>query len=206
MKTFGAIKIVAVCAGFTWAPESFSQHSGHIQGNTHTNVQPVPYSSSQTTSHYSGEKNRSIKSLSSSYIAGLQSGAGMADAKAAELNGFPGSSHVLELASQLQLDGEQRRATQSQMDQHKARARELGAQLVGAERLLDTAFASKTVDAETVVALTQQIGVLQARLRTEHLQTHLSQTSLMTPQQISSYQSLRGYRSSSRKEKPSARN
>ena len=91
----------------------------------------------------------------------------MAYAKAAELNGYPGPSHVLELAGQLQLNDQQRQATQSLMDQHKTRARELGTQLVEAERQLDIAFASKTVDAHVVDDLTRQIGLLQARLRAE---------------------------------------
>lgn len=164
-----------------------------MQGNMHGNSPPAHTSGAQAASPYAGEQNRSIKSLSDSDIAGLQSGAGMAYAKAAELNGYPGPSHVLELASQLQLNGEQRSATQSLMDQHKARARELGAQLVEAERLLDIAFASKKVDAQTVEDLTRKIGLVQSRLRTEHLQTHLTQTAMLTPQQITGYQRLRGY-------------
>ncbi len=126
-------------------------------------------------------------------MAGLQSGAGMGYAKAAELNGHPGPLHVLELASELQLTEEQRSATRRLMDQHKARARELGAELVAAERLLDTTFASKNADTQTIDELTRRIGLLQARLRTEHLQTHLTQTGLLTPTQTAGYQRLRGY-------------
>jgi hypothetical protein len=47
---------------------------------------------------YSGMQSRSNKSLSDLQVADLQSGRGMGLALAAELNGYPGPSHVLELA------------------------------------------------------------------------------------------------------------
>ncbi len=117
----------------------------------------------------------------------------MGYAKAAELNGYPGPMHVLELARPLQLSDQQRQASEQLMAQHKATARTLGGQLVDAERALDTAFASKQIDAPRISELTQRIGHLQATLRAEHLQTHLQQTALLQPQQIARYQSLRGY-------------
>ncbi len=153
----------------------------------------APAAVSTTASPYAGEQARDIKSLSASDIDSLQSGAGMAYAKAAELNGYPGPSHVLELASQLQLNGNQRSATEKLMARHKSTARSLGAQLVEAERAMDFAFASKQVDAQRIAGFTQRIGALQSTLRAEHLQTHLEQTALLSPQQIASYQSLRGY-------------
>ncbi len=144
-------------------------------------------------SPYAGEQAREIKSLSASEIQALHQGAGMGYAKAAELNGYPGPMHVLELARQLQLSPEQRQASEQLMAQHKATARTLGGQLVDAERALDAAFAQKQIDAQHITVLTQRIGQLQATLRAEHLQTHLQQTALLNPQQIARYQSLRGY-------------
>jgi hypothetical protein len=189
MNSSLTIKLIAACAGITWATASFGQHSGHASGHVARPMQ----NQSPPASNYAGEQTRAIKSLSETDVEGLQAGAGMAYAKAAELNGYPGPAHVLELASQLQLDSAQRSATQSLMDQHRARARQLGADLVEAERSLDIAFASKKVDAQVVEDLTRNIGVVQARLRAEHLQPHLTQTALMTPQQIAGYQRLRGY-------------
>jgi Spy/CpxP family protein refolding chaperone len=145
------------------------------------------------TSPYAGEQSREIKALSASEVKALHQGAGMGYAKAAELNGYPGPMHVLELARPLQLSDEQRQASEQLMAQHKATARTLGGQLVDAERALDTAFASKQVDAQRLAELTQRIGQLQATLRAEHLQTHLLQTALLDAQQIARYQSLRGY-------------
>ena len=176
------LKLIAACAMIYSATGTFAQHTGH-QGHTSA---PAP-------SAYAGEQSRSIKALSASDITSLQAGAGMAYAKAAELNGYPGPAHVLELKSQLQLSDQQRTATEALMASHQAQARVLGSQLVEAERALDMAFASKSADAASVTALTQRIGIVQAQLRGEHLQTHLKQTAMLSPAQIESYQLLRGY-------------
>jgi hypothetical protein len=46
---------------------------------------------------YAGQQNRTIKALSDEDIVGLLKGDGMGFAKAAELNGYPGPKHVLDL-------------------------------------------------------------------------------------------------------------
>ena len=181
MKTPSALKIIAACACIYWSTSSLAQHHGH--------------GSVSTQSAYAGEEGRDIKSLSAADIAGLQAGAGMGYAKAAELNGYPGPMHVLEFATQLKLSEVQRQATAKLMADHKARARLMGAQMVVAEQALDKAFALKSVDASSVTLLTQRIGELQANLRAEHLQTHLAQTAMLSAEQIASYQALRGYAS-----------
>jgi Spy/CpxP family protein refolding chaperone len=186
MKTSNAIKSVAACALITWATAGSAQHTGH--GTT-----PPTVPSASAASPYAGEQSRDIKALSAAEVKGLQSGAGMGYAKAAELNGYPGPMHVLELGSQLQLTPDQRTATEQLLSTHKSKARALGAQLMDAELALDAAFSRKQVDAQKVGELTQRIGSLQAALRAEHLQTHLVQTSLLSGQQIAQYQSLRGY-------------
>jgi hypothetical protein len=55
---------------------------------------------------YAGLQNRSIKSLSDQQIADLNAGRGMGLALAAELNGYPGPMHAIELASDLHLSPE----------------------------------------------------------------------------------------------------
>src|SRR5712691_2371518 len=76
------------------------------------------------TSPYAGEQQRSIKALSERDIAELQSGHGMGLAKSAELNGYPGPAHVLELAAPLELTAEQQAATKELLADHKTKARE----------------------------------------------------------------------------------
>jgi Spy/CpxP family protein refolding chaperone len=144
-------------------------------------------------SPYAGQESRPIKSLSAADIHALNQGQGMGFAKAAELNGYPGPMHVLEHARRLDLTPEQRSASEKLMAEHKARAREMGARLIDAERALDRLFAERQADAATVDAATRRVGELQAALRAEHLKTHLAQTALLDAQQIERYQVLRGY-------------
>ena len=176
MKLHFALKLIASCALSILATASFSQHSG-----------PAP------TAPYAGQQARDIKALSPSQTADLLAGKGMEQAKAAELNGYPGPMHVLELASMLTLSPAQTEASEALMASHKAEARDLGARLVQAERELDAAFAGRRIDAEQLEALTRQIGLLQAQLRASHLRTHLQQTALLTAPQVARYAELRGY-------------
>lgn len=183
--------LIAAYAFFTWTTAVFAQENGHKR---HHSAPPASAASASTSAApYAGQETRAIEALSASETQDLLNGKGMGLAKAAELNGYPGPMHVLELAAPLQLSAQQREAAEKLMLQHKATARDLGAQLIDAERALDTAFASQNIDAVKITELTQRIGTLQATLRAEHLQTHLRQTALLQPQQIASYQSLRGY-------------
>jgi hypothetical protein len=52
---------------------------------------------------YAGQQTRAVKALSDDEIAALRKGEGMGMAKAAELNGYPGPAHVLQLAGPLGL-------------------------------------------------------------------------------------------------------
>ena len=54
-------------------------------------------------SPYAGQESRESKALSPQEVPDLLAGKGMGLAQAAELNGYPGPMHVLELAAQLQL-------------------------------------------------------------------------------------------------------
>ena len=145
------------------------------------------------TSPYAGQEARPIKALSDDELTGLAQGRGAGFAKAAELNGYPGPMHVIELSDALALTPEQRGASEALMHGHKARARELGARLIDAERALDRLFAEREADAARVDAATRRVGERQAALRAEHLKTHLEQTTLLSPRQIERYQALRGY-------------
>lgn len=144
-------------------------------------------------SPYAGEQARTIKSLSDQEQRSLLAGEGAGLARAAELNGYPGPAHVLEHADALALSPAQRASTQALHDAHKARASRLGQSLVEAERALDTAFASRQVDAQRLHRLMAEIGARQAAVREEHLRTHLEQAELLTASQVRQYGVLRGY-------------
>lgn len=142
---------------------------------------------------YAGQQHREIKALSPQDRAALLEGQGLGYAKAAELNGYPGPTHVLELAKQLQLTPRQLEASRQLLADHKQAARRLGAAIVEAERALDAAFASRSADEPGVRRMTADIARLQGELRAEHLRAHLAQAALLEPGQIERYARLRGY-------------
>ena len=142
---------------------------------------------------YAGLQERRIKALSADEVASLMAGEGMGFALSAELNGYPGPLHVLELADALELSDEQEARTRELFDAMRAEARILGEELVQRERALDEAFASGTVTAGSLEAALEELGSLRARLRGVHLRAHLRLTPLLTPEQRLRYRHLRGY-------------
>ncbi len=74
-----------------------------------------------------------------------------------------------------------------------ARAKTLGAEILDLERKLDAAFAQRTIDQVRLNELTAQIGAKQGMLRAAHLEAHIETAGLLTPEQISRYDRLRGY-------------
>jgi hypothetical protein len=142
---------------------------------------------------YAGQESRDIKALSADEIDGYLAGKGMGFAKAAELNGYPGPAHVLELAAQLELSADQRRRTEALFANMQARAMALGRSLVDAERALDRLFAGKTVTPASLAEALDRIAVLQGKVRAAHLDAHLAQAAILAPGQIAHYMKLRGY-------------
>jgi Spy/CpxP family protein refolding chaperone len=150
-------------------------------------------SAPQPASPYTGQESRDIKALSPEEVQSYLAGKGMGFAKAAELNGFPGPAHVLELAAPLGLTAEQRSRTQALFASMESRAQALGRALVEEERKLDRLFATKAVTAETLRTSLGEIASLQAQLRATHLEAHLAQVEILTPDQSARYAKLRGY-------------
>jgi Spy/CpxP family protein refolding chaperone len=147
----------------------------------------------QPASPYAGYEQRPIKALSDQQVADLRAGRGMGLALAAELNGYPGPVHVLELAAPLELTVEQRAKTQELFEAMKAETVPLGARLIAREAELDRLFANKGIDETTLTAAVAAIGETQAGLRTAHLRYHLRIVEVLTPVQMQRYSELRGY-------------
>ena len=114
-------------------------------------------------------------------------------ALAAELNGYPGPSHVLELADKLELSADQRASVKAMFDAMKAEALPLGSKLIEQEADLDRQFASRTITPESLKASTAAVAVTQGQLRETHLKYHLSMVSVLSPHQMHRYAELRGY-------------
>jgi Spy/CpxP family protein refolding chaperone len=144
---------------------------------------------------YAGPEARDIKALSPEDVDAYLAGKGMGLAKAAELNGLPGPSHVLELSAQLALTPEQRVRTEALFAAMASKARGLGQTLVERERSLDRQFADRTITPEALSRSLEEIGALQAKVRGAHLEAHLAQVAILTPEQNAMYARLRGYAS-----------
>ena len=144
-------------------------------------------------SPYAGMQTRPIKALSEQQVADLKAGRGMGFALPAELNGYPGPLHVLDLAEKLALTGEQRAKVQAMFASMKAEAVPLGEQLVALEGALDRQFADRTVTPETLTKTTAQIANVQGQLRNAHLKYHLTVAEALSADQRKAYTALRGY-------------
>jgi len=142
---------------------------------------------------YAGLQTRPIKTLSEQQIADLNAGRGMGLALAAELNGYPGPIHLIELAEQLHLSPDQKSKLKSLFEAMKTETIPLGTALISQERSLNDDFANHTVTLASLEGATQKIGVTQAALRAAHLKYHLSTVAVLTPEQIAQYNRLRGY-------------
>jgi len=144
-------------------------------------------------SPYAGHEQREIKSLSKSEIDGYLAGGGMGFAKAAELNHYPGPKHVLELATELELNEQQLARTEQIYQSMQQQAVELGQQLVDKEGQLDQLFASSTITSNQLKDRLADIAALQAKIRFVHLVTHLEQRTVLSDNQVRQYDRLRGY-------------
>jgi Spy/CpxP family protein refolding chaperone len=145
------------------------------------------------SSPYAGQQSREIKSLSEGEVQGYLAGKGMGFAKPAELNGYPGPAHVLEMGERIGLTADQRRRTQAIFELMQANAAALGRQLVDEERALDQLFATQAVTSTSLAATLDRIAALQAKIRAAHLDAHLAQARVLTSAQVQDYVRLRGY-------------
>ncbi len=144
-------------------------------------------------SPYVGIEGRSLKALSQEEIADLAAGRGMGLALAAELNGYPGPRHVIDLADELQLSPGQRTRTQAQLAAMKVETIAIGQRIIDDETALDRLFAEETATRATLDDLASKIGVAQGQLRAAHLRYHLTMMEILLPEQVARYGELRGY-------------
>jgi Spy/CpxP family protein refolding chaperone len=144
-------------------------------------------------SPYAGMESRPVKALSDQQIADLRAGRGMGLALAAELNGYPGPAHTLELADRLGLSDKQRAQTQALFDAMKAETIPIGEHILAEETALDRLFHDRQVTRDSLDAATTRIGAAQGELRAAHLRYHLAMMDILSPPQIARYQELRGY-------------
>jgi hypothetical protein len=157
-----------------------AQHAGHGPG-------------SNVAGQYAGEETRAIKSLSDEDIAELRQGGGWGLAKTAELNGMPGPAHLLELKDDISLSPEQVETIERVFRDMRQAAIEEGERLISREQALEDAFRDRSVTDESLEILLDAIEESRSHLRYIHLAAHLRTPDILTDDQITRYNTLRGY-------------
>lgn len=142
---------------------------------------------------YAGQHTRPVKALSAEQTEGLLAGAGLGYAKAAELNGWPGPLHALDLRDALALSPAQIAQLTEVREAMLAEARPLGTALVEAERRLDAVFAEGEPRSEDVLAATTSAAAIEGRLRAVHLTAHIATRAILSRHQRMLYAQARGY-------------
>ncbi len=158
-----------------------------------TNASAQHQHDSKNHQPYADLKGRDIKALSQQQINDLKAGKGMSLALAAELNGYPGPAHVLELADQLKLNEQQKKRMQEMFKAMTKETRTLGIMVIEEEKKLNKLFKNKLANEQNLKEATLKIGEAQAKLREAHLRYHLLTTVILSKEQIDNYNRLRGY-------------
>jgi Spy/CpxP family protein refolding chaperone len=148
---------------------------------------------SPTPSAYRALLASEIRGIDPQTIEGYLAGSGLGMALPAELNGYPGPRHVLELADDLEITPKQQRQVQHLFDQMQPQAIDLGKKILEAEAALEQAFRTETITEERLQQQLADIGRLEAQLRFIHLRTHLTTLDILSPHQVMVYNRLRGY-------------
>jgi hypothetical protein len=200
------VAIIASGASFTLSSTHGSTNvttrsaEQHIAGN-HFNDDTDNMSSSSATSSfqispYSGQEVRDTKSLSDNDIQSLQNGTGEAFggiAKLAELNGYPGPRHVLDMGLELQLTDTQRIEIDLIYHNMSNNAKSVGSAIIALEQDMDEAFTNKTITEENLKSMLDKSADLYGQLRFVHLSAHLDTMQILTTEQIEIYNKMRGY-------------
>jgi Spy/CpxP family protein refolding chaperone len=109
----------------------------------------------------------------------------------ADMNGYPGPKHVLEMVDQLDLSDQQVNDIQAIFDEMSESARAKGKAIIAREQQLDDLFQSGKADQETVERLSRDIGTMRGELRAIHLVAHLSAAQVLSAEQTEKYNALR---------------
>ncbi len=146
-------------------------------------------------SEYQGQESRTIKSLSADDIRQLEQGKGWGLAKAAELNGMPGPSHILQMKTEISLSEEQEFKVRALFEEMQSQAIALGKELVALEKTLNESFANRSINDTQLLDQLNSIAQVRRDLRFIHLAAHLKTPDILSTWQIEEYNRLRGYAS-----------
>jgi len=156
---------------------------------------PAVLSAESYTSKYKGEELREIKTLSANDISQLEKGGGWGFAKAAELNGYPGPLHILQMESEIALTPKQKTDIEALYQNMNLKAAALGKKFISLEKELNIAYAKNEIDAKSLGKYVTAIEAVRSDLRFVHLSAHLETPNILTEEQVVLYNKLRGYSS-----------
>lgn len=134
-----------------------------------------------------------VKTLTPDEAKGLLEGEGMGLARPAEMNGFPGPRHVLDLADSLALTADQRARIEAIRAAMSEEAVARGRRIVDGERALDAAFAGGVPTEASIREILASIEADRGALRLAHLRAHLATAEILDRHQVHAYARLRGY-------------
>ena len=152
----------------------------------------------ETISPYLGQETRGIKSLSQQEVEGLMVGEGTpfgGMAKLAELNGYPGPRHVLDLTGELGLTNIQKNQIELIYNEMNSEAIILGEQIIEIEKGLNSKFEDGLITENYLEVKVDESAKIYGKLRNVHLQAHLKMMEILNPEQVKKYNELRGYSS-----------
>jgi hypothetical protein len=144
---------------------------------------------------YAGQQDSAVRGLSEAEINAFRNGMGIGLARAADVNGYPGPLHVIDLAEALALTPSQHAAVTVLMSQARAEASAKGEEFLARYALLEQAFRDETITLASLDAYTAALGRIEGELRAIHLKYHLLTRDLLTDAQLATYARLRGYTS-----------
>ncbi len=151
-----------------------------------------------TASSYVGQELRGIKSLSQDDVDGLIAGEGTpfgGMAKLAELNGYPGPRHVLDLEAQMGLTQIQKEEIESIYDEMNAEAKQLGEHIIAIEKEINDKFDDESITDNYLKQKVAESAEIYGELRYVHLSAHLKMVDVLNDKQVALYNELRGYTS-----------
>ena len=190
----GACVLLVVLAGAIWfrlgstGAEEATPASGHGQ---HGDASPEASELSPYADNV--DPNAPIRSLTPEEVVQIERGEGAGFALPAELNGIPGPRHVLDLADDLGLSDHQVEGVRAISDEMRAAVVPAGRRYLDALRALEEDFRARTLTEAKLPGRVAEVKRLEGELTAAHLVAHLKTAELLTPEQITAYNRLRGY-------------
>ncbi len=146
-----------------------------------------------TPSAYVSLLDSEIRGLDQDTIEGYLTGKGLGQALPAELNGYPGPRHTIDMAEELELTEEQLAQVQALFDDMQSAVIPLGEKYLESVAELELTFREGTITDEYLQSQLEKITGIEAQMRYVHLSTHLATIDILSHDQIMQYNLMRGY-------------